>query len=555
MTEAPHAPTDEPHPPRDDAASRRFAAAPLTKEAPMTTHAFRPAGAAVRTRAAPRSGRTDSSTRPRGAARAVLAAASVGALLAFSPTLASSEPALRSPSALTSTQDTPSQAGEPFALRSAIVFTSGRDNIPPNPPPIDTPNPLPAGEIYLKMMKDTTWDTTPPLRLTDNTTGEGFAAISPDGRKLVFDSNRDAVGHNEVSQISDLYLMDLGDSDGLTHSVPDAKHAHLTRGSSASWSPDSKWIVFHASRSGIYSPTTTTGLARKDPGAPTFDSDIFVLNVDDCLNHPVECRAKEKAGEPGVLPDFLKNLTRGTSPTLIDEDPDWSPFPVDGQQKIVFTSHDGEVGNYFSPATLIHNNASAEIYMMNADGTGRECLTCGLDAASPAATATATAAASPSPTATATATAASPCPTPVPAHCGEERGPGWSPNGKRILYLCRRSVGGVEVRAFQLCVLDSNGEGATRVWHETQLTTNSLQHLAREWSPNGDYIVFHRGLGGGQIELFGMKADGTGEKRLTCAPADPPYNIFPSWGAVRVRVRAVTPTPTATATATSTPCS
>ena len=193
------------------------------------------------------------------------------------------------------------------------------------------------------------------------------------------------LGQNEVSQISDLYLMDLGDSDGLTHPVPDAKHTHLTRGSSASWSPDGKWISFHASRSGIYSPTATTGLARKDPGAPTFDSDIFVLNVDDCLNNPVECRAKEKAGQPGVLPDFMKNLTRGTSPTLIDEDADWSPFPVDGQQKIVFTSHDGEVGDYYSPdpPTFIHNNASAEIYMMNADGTGlSECLTCGLAAAS-----------------------------------------------------------------------------------------------------------------------------------------------------------------------------
>jgi hypothetical protein len=92
------------------------------------------------------------------------------------------------------------------------------------------------------------------------------------------------------------------------------------------------------------------------------------------------------------------------------------------------------------------------------------------------------------------------------------------------------------------------------VWHETQLTTNSMQHLARAWSPNSDYIVFHRPVGG-QIELFGMEAKvGAAETRLTCAPADPPYNIFPSWGAVRVRVGAVMPTPTATATATSTPC-
>ena len=105
MTDAPHAPTDEPHPPRDDAASRRRAAAPRTKEDPMTTHAFRPAGAAPRPRAAPRGGRTSASTNPRGAVRAVLVAAAVGTLLGLGPAPASAQPELRSTIALTSNRD------------------------------------------------------------------------------------------------------------------------------------------------------------------------------------------------------------------------------------------------------------------------------------------------------------------------------------------------------------------------------------------------------------------------------------------------------------------
>ena len=88
--------------------------------------------------------------------------------------------------------------------------------------------------------------------------------LSPDGKKFVFDSNR-LRDQTDPINTSDLFVMA---TDGT-------EQTHLIRGSSASWAPDSKHITFHRSASG-------TGLPiRTDPGAPTTDSDIFILNVDD----------------------------------------------------------------------------------------------------------------------------------------------------------------------------------------------------------------------------------------------------------------------------------
>jgi Tol biopolymer transport system component len=204
----------------------------------------------------------------------------------------------------------PAEANAQFALASTVAFVSTRDN--------PAANPLLAAEIYLM-----DGDGANPRRITFNDAGDGFPSLSPDGKKIVFDSNR-LRGANEPLNTSDLFVMA---ADGT-------EEAHLTRGSSASWSPDGKNIVFHASASGAGLPI------KPDPGAATEDSDIFILNVDDVL-----------AGIEGA-----RNLTNNDS--AVDDDPDWSP---DGQT-IVFTSHD----RIDDPL----NSVTAEIYTMSADGTG-----------------------------------------------------------------------------------------------------------------------------------------------------------------------------------------
>lgn len=207
--------------------------------------------------------------------------------------------------------------GPEFELVSTIAFMSSRDD-PTNPFPI-----VDAGEIYLMNA-----DGTNLRRLTENVLGDFFPALSPNGKKVVFDSTRRRLS-TEPRNTSDLFLMD---PDG-------ADQTFLIRGTSATWSPDSKYIAFHASASGTGLPIKT------DPGAATSDSDIFVANVDDLL---------AGMAQP-------QNITN--SPSFIDDDADWSP---DGT-KIVFTSHPASD----DPINSVHT----EIYTINPDGTGLTQLT------------------------------------------------------------------------------------------------------------------------------------------------------------------------------------
>ena len=115
-----------------------------------------------------------------------------------------------------------------------IVFSSTRDN--------PTLSPLIAAEIYLMNP-----DTSDPIRLTTTagSAGNAFAAISPDGKRIVFDSNRLRAADEPINT-SDLFVMN---TDGTGQ-------IHVIRGSSASWSPDGKRITFRS------------------------DSDVWVMNAD-----------------------------------------------------------------------------------------------------------------------------------------------------------------------------------------------------------------------------------------------------------------------------------
>jgi TolB protein len=308
-------------------------------------------------------------------------------------------------------------------LRPAIVFVSTRDN------PVGTL--LNASEIYLMDP-----DGTNVRRLTDNQDGDTLPAISPDGRRIVFDSNR-VRSPEHPANTPHLFVMNV---DGSAQTP-------LTWGSSASWSPDGKRIAFHASASGKAAAT------RAEPGAPTFDSDIFIADVDGLLAHRGAAR----------------NLTH--SPSTMDDDADWSP---DGK-RIVYTSR--------APATRSANainDPSAEIFLINADGSGS--------------------------------------PVRLTANDEEERAPAWSPDGKRILYVARK--GGPD---FELCVMNADGTG------QTQLTDNAVGDLTSSWSLDGREITFHRVVSPGRFQLFTIGADGKGERQITDTLG---LNGFPKWGRV-----------------------
>jgi TolB protein len=318
------------------------------------------------------------------------------------------------------------------AQRSTIAFVSSRDD-PAADPSADPERAWRATEIYLM-----DGDGTSLRRLTTNTDGDGFPSLSPDGRRIVFDSNRRRAGTDPLN-VSDLFVMNVDGSN----------QTWLVRGSSASWSPDGRFLAFHASASGKGQPI------KIDPGAATSDSDIFVVGVSDLA----------RRGE-------RRNLTN--NPAAIDDDPDWSPDGLD----IAFTSHlvtDDPI-----------NSSTAEIYTMRADGTSK--------------------------------------PVRLTDNHEEERGPTWSPDGKRILFSCRR--GGAD---FEICVMNADGGG------QRQLTDNDVPDLTPSWSPDGARIVFHRRVGArGQFQLFLIDADGTHERQITFPPG---LNAFPNWSARSVARR------------------
>ncbi len=178
------------------------------------------------------------------------------------------------------------------------------------------------------------------------------------------------------------------------------------------------------------------------------------------------------------IDDFLKKRARPknitNNPAAIDDDPDWSPKG----QKIIFTRH--------AVTDNTDNHVTAEIYVIDAEGKNK--------------------------------------PTRLTNNTEEERAPSWSPDGKRIVFSCRR--GGPD---FEICVMNADGTG------QVQLTDNTIGDLTPSWSPDGKKIVFHRRIGGrGQFQLILINADGTDEKQLTSPPG---LNAFPNWGEVRASAK------------------
>ena len=174
---------------------------------------------------------------------------------------------------------------------------------------IDQAGANPIGTAELSIMNP---DGSDVVWLTNDNFGDTAPILSKGGQgKIIFDSNRTAIalGAPATSTASDLFLIN---ADGTSDS--DLNPTPVTRGSSATWSPDGMRIAFHRSRSGTYGPRIP---GRTEPGGPTVDSDIFVVNLDDLLTD----------GEQPV------NLTESLGATS-EDDADWSQ---DGL-KIAFTS-------------------------------------------------------------------------------------------------------------------------------------------------------------------------------------------------------------------------
>lgn len=90
--------------------------------------------------------------------------------------------------------------------------------------------------------------------------------------------------------------------------------------------------------------------------------------------------------------------------------------------------------------------------------------------------------------------------------------PAWSPDGRRIVFATNQPV---RQDGFDIVVANADGTNAHRI------TRNDVYEMGPAWSPDGKWIAYYAG-NGGDHDLYLMRPDGTGKRRLTRAGGEMP---------------------------------
>jgi YD repeat-containing protein len=243
---------------------------------------------------------------------------------------------------------------------SKIVFTSNREG---------------NAQIYSMNI-----DGSALIRLTNNSYNDDHPRWSPNGTKILFQSDRDSTApdpENPGPTKQDIYVMNV-DGSGQTRLTTDAADD-----CNAEWSPDGSKILFQSLRNGSYYQVYTM---NPDSSGQTNLSNGSAADIQPSWspNGSKIAFASERdhAGIPAiyVMNSNGSNQTRltFTGEPFKDEQPIWSRDAL----KIVFVSTRDSVietwqetdddGNVIQKSALDSNK---EIYLMNADGSNQTRLT------------------------------------------------------------------------------------------------------------------------------------------------------------------------------------
>jgi YD repeat-containing protein len=311
---------------------------------------------------------------------------------------------------------------------SKIVFATNRD-----------------GSMQIYVMNG---DGSAVTRLTYSGANDDYPRWSPNGSKILFQSDRD---HPDTGYM-DIYVMN-SDGGGVTRLTTDANDDSM-----ASWSGDGSKIVFQSMRNGVnyqvYSmnadgsnQVNLTNTSASD-GEPSWSSDgtkiAFASDRDHAGFDSVYVMNSNGSGQHAIT---------SSGATVDDTQPIWSH---DGS-KIAFVStrdsttetwqETDDDGNYITKSKLHINK---EVYLMNADGSGQTRLTNDL---------------------------------------ANDDAPSWSPDGSKIVFRSDRERDCCDPSA-QVWTMNTDGTG------QTDVSNDGAGNYTASWASGSGNLVPVANAGG-----------------------------------------------------------